>query len=381
MKKKRKNIQNGKVFIPALFLKYPRSKKLILFSHGNATDLGQTLPFLQLLNQSLKVNVFGYDYQGYGIAKPIERPCSEKRIYVSIQASFNYVLNELKFEPKNIIIFGCSLGSAASVYLASNTHYHRYKQLELKKKKEKRRSFKMLLKRDSGKRKSFNPTVQKPIKTRKTVYEEKDKTTKDDGSATPELKVPLPNSSSSKSLRVKSSKEVKKSEIKEIEKEEKDITEVNGKKIRPLDEEDEEFDEEEGIGPMKAFKFRGVILQSAFTSALKTRIGVKKKIPFDVFENIKRAPHIDCPVFLIHGEDDLIVPFKHSLELNKVLSHPYEKQLYIKYAGHNNILSILTVKVYIKKLREFLKYLDKQEEEMESTKTTNDTQKKEEEEN
>ncbi|GFH25834.1 hydrolase_4 domain-containing protein, partial [Haematococcus lacustris] len=38
----------------------------ILYSHGNAVDLGQMLPVYRELSKLLKVNVMGYDFTGYG---------------------------------------------------------------------------------------------------------------------------------------------------------------------------------------------------------------------------------------------------------------------------------------------------------------------------
>ena len=63
------------------------------------------VPYLQLLNTALKINVFGYDYQGYGISKPKGRQPSEKRAYESIVVSRNYLVDVKKFKTENIIVF------------------------------------------------------------------------------------------------------------------------------------------------------------------------------------------------------------------------------------------------------------------------------------
>lgn len=221
-----------KVLIPAIFLECKSSDQVLLYSHGNATDLGQMLPYLQLLNTALKINVFSYDYQGYGISKPKGRSPSEKRVYESITVCAEYLLNVKKFPSEKIIIFGCSLGSGATVYLASN----------------------------------------------------------------------------------------------------------HGKESKN--------------------SFRGVILQSAFISGLKTKLKVDSSIPFDIFPNLERVQNIECPTFLIHGKADEIVPFEHALMLNKKLKYPYPDQLHISYAGHNNIIEVLSVERYVKKLYNFIKYLN-----------------------
>ncbi len=43
----------------------PSAKFTILFSHGNATDIGYMRDHLMDLAQTLQVNVFAYDYCGY----------------------------------------------------------------------------------------------------------------------------------------------------------------------------------------------------------------------------------------------------------------------------------------------------------------------------
>jgi hypothetical protein len=50
-------IGNGKIRIPCVFLEYKGSDLCLLYSHGNATDMGQMMPYLELLRSSLKVCV------------------------------------------------------------------------------------------------------------------------------------------------------------------------------------------------------------------------------------------------------------------------------------------------------------------------------------
>ena len=44
-------------------------KTTILYSHGNAADIGAMIEFLKLLRDNLPVNVLHYEYVGYGLAK------------------------------------------------------------------------------------------------------------------------------------------------------------------------------------------------------------------------------------------------------------------------------------------------------------------------
>lgn len=58
-------------------------------------------------------------------------------------------------------------------------------------------------------------------------------------------------------------------------------------------------------------QFRGLILQSAFTSGIRCKLNIAG-LPFDMFPNIDRIEKVTCPVFLIHGKEDKVVPFDHS---------------------------------------------------------------------
>lgn len=40
----------------------------LLYSHANAEDLGSIYPWCKFLSKTLRVNLFAYDYAGYGMA-------------------------------------------------------------------------------------------------------------------------------------------------------------------------------------------------------------------------------------------------------------------------------------------------------------------------
>jgi abhydrolase domain-containing protein 17 len=56
----------SKTTIPVLCLKYPGAKLTLIYSHGNATDCGAMFIMYAMLALTLKINVVGYDYTGYG---------------------------------------------------------------------------------------------------------------------------------------------------------------------------------------------------------------------------------------------------------------------------------------------------------------------------
>ena len=58
----------------------------------------------------------------------------------------------------------------------------------------------------------------------------------------------------------------------------------------------------------------GLVLQAPYLSA--PRIVTKVRLlPIDPFPNLKRIGDIKCPLVVIHGTDDSIIPFAHGKEL------------------------------------------------------------------
>ncbi|GAB4244707.1 MAG: hypothetical protein OHK005_09750 [Candidatus Methylacidiphilales bacterium] len=87
----------------------------ILFFHGNGEDLGHLQPFLRSL-QGLGVNLFAYDYRGYGRSggQPTERG-----LYRDAEAAYRLVTETLGIAANNLFLFGRSLGSGSACYLAA----------------------------------------------------------------------------------------------------------------------------------------------------------------------------------------------------------------------------------------------------------------------
>ena len=87
----------------------------ILYSHGNGEDLGMIRSHLEKLSES-GCNVISYDYPGYGLSSgdPTEDGCFE-----SIDSVLSYMITDLGIKKDKIILWGRSLGSGPSCYLAS----------------------------------------------------------------------------------------------------------------------------------------------------------------------------------------------------------------------------------------------------------------------
>ena len=91
--------------------------KTIIYSHGNATDVGAMYPLQAMLVQSLLCHVVSYDYSGYGESGGV---AMEANTYKDIAAVYDYTLkNVAEGVASNIILYGQSVGSGPSCHLAS----------------------------------------------------------------------------------------------------------------------------------------------------------------------------------------------------------------------------------------------------------------------
>ncbi len=101
--------------ISAKYFPNANAKYTLLFSHGNAEDMGYDTPFLEAIHDA-GFSVFAYDYQGYGTS---EGKPSEEHLYEDSEAAYNYLTNNLHVPSNRIIAWGRSLGGAAAVDLAA----------------------------------------------------------------------------------------------------------------------------------------------------------------------------------------------------------------------------------------------------------------------
>jgi fermentation-respiration switch protein FrsA (DUF1100 family) len=109
------HLMSGDQRITAIYLPNPDAKYTLLFSHGNAEDLGDLLAFLQMYHQ-VGFSVFAYDYRGYGTSTG--RP-SEKGVYEDAAAAYRDLTETLHVPPERVISMGRSVGCAPAIHLAS----------------------------------------------------------------------------------------------------------------------------------------------------------------------------------------------------------------------------------------------------------------------
>ena len=91
----------------------------LLYSHGNAEDIGLHLPFVDGLARATGCDVLSYEYVGYSLSKLEGGEASEAGCLRSVDAAWRYLVEELKLPPAQIVIFGRSIGTGPSVDLAS----------------------------------------------------------------------------------------------------------------------------------------------------------------------------------------------------------------------------------------------------------------------
>lgn len=100
--------------IPAFFLEGPHDSYTVLYSHGNAEDIGHIRPVLEEFRRQ-GFSVLAYDYRGYGMSGGSP---SEVHAYQDVEAAYRYLVREMHIKPGKIIACGRSLGGTMAVYLA-----------------------------------------------------------------------------------------------------------------------------------------------------------------------------------------------------------------------------------------------------------------------
>lgn len=72
----------------------------------------------------------------------------------------------------------------------------------------------------------------------------------------------------------------------------------------------------------------GLILMSPFTSiqaVAEVRVGkLLKFLISERFINIEYIKHVTCPILFIHGQQDTLIPFSHTIKLKQECTCPYE---------------------------------------------------------
>ncbi len=87
----------------------------LLWFHGNAGNIGHRVDDLALFHHLLGVNIFIFDYRGYGNSQG--KP-SERGVYLDSRAALTYLGGRDDVDPRRLVYYGRSLGAAVAVELA-----------------------------------------------------------------------------------------------------------------------------------------------------------------------------------------------------------------------------------------------------------------------
>jgi len=88
----------------------------ILYCHGNKHNIDEYWDRV-MLHHELGVNVFIFDYRGYGKS---EGESTEAGIYADSQTALDYVKSRPEYNSDSLCFYGYSLGNVGSIYLAAN---------------------------------------------------------------------------------------------------------------------------------------------------------------------------------------------------------------------------------------------------------------------
>ena len=86
----------------------------VLIFHGNAGNISHRIDYLKMFN-ALNYAVFIIDYRGYGKSSGVP---SEEGTYRDAEAAWQHLIDSRKLQPRDIVLFGESLGGGVALWLA-----------------------------------------------------------------------------------------------------------------------------------------------------------------------------------------------------------------------------------------------------------------------
>ncbi|XP_053992135.1 uncharacterized protein LOC128883617 isoform X2 [Hylaeus volcanicus] len=109
--------------IPCALLPFRRgSPFLIIYAHGNGTDIGDIVQKLQCLSTSLQAHILTFDYPGYGCFSGNADMALVDKV---MDRLVDFAKTSLHWPLQNIILFGCSIGTGPCTRFARNVAVHR----------------------------------------------------------------------------------------------------------------------------------------------------------------------------------------------------------------------------------------------------------------
>jgi len=98
------------------FVPYRGAGATLLWFHGNAGNISHRVENIKLLHGKVKVNIFIFDYRGYGRSAGT---ASEEGTYRDGAAAIEYLRQRYAVEGARLVLFGRSLGAAVAAEMAT----------------------------------------------------------------------------------------------------------------------------------------------------------------------------------------------------------------------------------------------------------------------
>jgi uncharacterized protein len=108
---------SDQVQIKGWFVPARQAKGVLLFFHGNAGNISHRLDSLAIFHR-LALATLIIDYRGYGESGG---RITETGTYLDAEAAWRYLTETKGFAPREIVLFGRSLGGAVAAHLAART--------------------------------------------------------------------------------------------------------------------------------------------------------------------------------------------------------------------------------------------------------------------
>ncbi len=96
----------------------PDARLTLLWFHGNAGNIGHRVDNIKYLHRLLRLNVFIFDYRGYGQSAGTHSDLSEEATYRDAEGALTYLRGRRDLAHTRLVYFGRSLGASIAVEAA-----------------------------------------------------------------------------------------------------------------------------------------------------------------------------------------------------------------------------------------------------------------------
>lgn len=107
----------------------------------------------------------------------------------------------------------------------------------------------------------------------------------------------------------------------------------------------------------------GLVMESTFTSIPDVAFGLFPSLPLGglirtKFDSINKIPKVHCPILVIHGTKDSVIPFSHGKKLFDAATGTAQKAFYAVTGGDHNDTYLVDGDSYFEQLGSFIKNIE-----------------------